>query len=86
MNNLLQTLIKSGKTIKPPGVNLNLLVYSYSTKSIPNEVDLVEVGPRDGLQNEKVLKTRIINEGLCDLIRRCIISELIGIFSCHFYI
>jgi hypothetical protein len=27
----------------------------YSTKIYPNEVDIVEVGPRDGLQNEKVI-------------------------------
>jgi hypothetical protein len=27
----------------------------YSTKTYPNEVEIVEVGPRDGLQNEKVL-------------------------------
>ena len=29
--------------------------FKYSTKIYPNEVDIVEVGPRDGLQNEKVI-------------------------------
>jgi hypothetical protein len=41
-------------------IKLNLSNYSkraYSSnikKSYPNEVSIVEVGPRDGLQNEKV--------------------------------
>jgi hypothetical protein len=33
--------------------------FKYSTKTYPNEVEIVEVGPRDGLQNEKVSLIRI---------------------------
>ena len=40
------------------GIINNLKKFNYSTdaasKTYPNEVTIVEVGPRDGLQNEKV--------------------------------
>ena len=34
-------------------LSTNKLNY-FSSRSYPNEVTIVEVGPRDGLQNEKV--------------------------------
>jgi hypothetical protein len=33
----------------------------FFQKSYPPEVTIVEVGPRDGLQNEKVVQRQIIN-------------------------
>lgn len=50
------------------GIINNLKKFNYSTeaasKTYPNEVTIVEVGPRDGLQNEKVfliIKKKYLN-------------------------
>lgn len=40
------------------------MVSQFSTNQLPERVKIVEVGPRDGLQNEKVWRfsERLINE------------------------
>lgn len=62
----ISTSLTSARVARPASAALNFCTRTYATAKDPNHVTIVEVGPRDGLQNEKAvippeLKIELIN-------------------------